>query len=448
MILIDIMIALSVGVLFVAVLFESSSTARSLFVWSRDRSRFMDIYEAHADEFEGMVPSEVRTLSVVHDATPVDLVARARWYGNDRIETEVTVGGTVTFSAVRAYPFAERDESVYTPICSVDLYRTGVIRVVPILIPGISGELTDIEVRNTTAYISVDSARVSDPDFVVVDIASSSDPRIISSIHTGPGMSSFSLVGRRIFAVTQSTVAQVQILGLDDAQGLHLEQSYVLVRPSTTTPPTVGSATFVADGMMFVGTEKWQGNEFIVLDVSDPLRIVPRGMLEIGGKVTDIISHHGTAYVTDAAAYQMIAVDVTDPSDPVVQNSFEPPGWSRQEGKTLSYFEEGLTLGRTSGGFDIRSEHELFSWASTSPPSGISSWNMPGGAYGIVTDRMHTFVASRQRDAELQVFGRDMSTGPIATYPLPALARGLVCDGDRMYMVDSSTPTLYEISFN
>jgi hypothetical protein len=453
MLLIDILVALSVGTLFVAVLFEASGTAGQLFVWSRERQEFMDIYEAHRDYFDGMFPYEIRRLSVPQDINIVDLIGTAQWFGNDRIETEVTIGNRLTFRNVRSYPFADTSMSAHTPICSVDFGSfdvSGRRRMIftPITLPGISGEPTDVEVRNHTAYVSVNSSRVSDPDIVTVDISSSTNPRLVSALHTGPGLTSISLVGNKIWTTADSTAAQVHVIAIDDAHVLRLERTYALDRPSTSTPPTVGSVIFVGHTMAFVGTEKWQGSEFVILDITDPALIVSRGALEIGGKVTDIYVRQGIAYVTTATQHQVISIDVRDPDHPSIIETFDPVGWGRQEGKIISYFEDRLEVGRTSGGFDIEMQHELFSWATATSGlrTHVSSRNMVGGVYGIVMDRLYTYIVSRERGKEFSVF-RDISQPPLALYPLPVIAQTLTCDNDRLYILDVSSPTLYEVSF-
>ena len=125
-----------------------------------------------------------------------------------------------------------------------------------------------------------------------------------------------------------------------------------------------------------------------------------------------------TAYIAAAGEGQMRMVDVSDPSQPRIVSSFSPSGWTRQEGRTLNTFEGTLYFGRTSGGFDITTDHELFTWpdASQNPLPMASSTNIPGGVYGIIPDRKQTFIFTRSGS-------------------LPFQPQSATCDGRRMYIL-------------
>jgi hypothetical protein len=452
MILVDILLAFSLASVFAALIFESSVILRSVFEQARERNAFIDMYEANKDYFVGMIPYESRTLSIPVASSTVEIRGTARWYGNDRVETEIVIGEKVSFNTMRNYP-ALSDAGVDTKgtsICSVDFTRQGTLAITQITLPiDPLLPLTDLEVRNSIAYISTDSTRASDMDIIVANIADTSNPSILSSLNTGSGLSILSLVGNRIFAAAASTAAQIHVIRINSLNSLVLEHKYILPLPSTTTPPTIGSSIFYTNNHIYLGTDKWDGAEFVIFDASDPAHIVQQGGVEVGSKVIDIFVRQGIAYITTAAQQQLIVANVTDPLHPIIQNSFSPSGWSRQEGKDISFFEDRLVLGRTSGGFDIKTDHELFSWATSSVQdlASTTSFNSPGGVYGSVVDRSGMYVITRGAGKELQRFGPDVSQGPTASYSLPVAPQTLVCDNERLYVLANSAPVIYEISF-
>lgn len=439
-VLVDIILALSLGAIFVVILFESSSVARKLFEQSHEREHLMDNYEVYADSFADMYPNEQRISN--------GITGIGKWYGNDRIETEIDIAGKISFNSVRSYPFAEITNRV--PVCSVDFYKNGTISINQIFLPiDPLLPLSDLEVRNNIGYVSTDSTRASDPDIIILNIASSSSPNIISSINTGPGVTSLSLVDQRIFAAIPSTVSQIHLIEIDLFQNLSLDNKYTLPLPSTTTIPTTASSIFYYNNHVYVGTEKWDGDEFNILDISSTDNINKDGGLEIGSKITDIFIWDGIAYLATAAKDQLIVVDIRDSENPKILKTFSPSGWSRQEGKRILLFEENTIFGRTSGGFDIASDHELFSDAPTSSDQldFSQSHNISGGVYGIIQDRFHTYIASRKVGHELQIFSRDIAMGPIESYSLPVSPQVLTCDNEKLYLLANSAPIIYEISF-
>ncbi len=450
MIVVDILLAFSLAAIFAALIFESSTLLRNVFEQARERNELMDLYEAHKDYFVNMIPYESRHLSIPVASSTVEIIGQARWYGNDRVETEININGKLSFKSVRSYPKMSEIDTRGTSVCSADFNRQGTLTITQIALPvDPLLPLTDLEVRNSVAYISTDSTRAGDPDIIVVDISDTTHPSIVSFLNTGPGITTFSLVGKWIFTAAASTAGQLHAIRIDSLNQLVLERKYTLPLPSTTTSPTMASSIFYADNQLYLGTEKWDGAEFIVFDTSNPAQLVQQGSLEIGSKVTDIFVRNGIAYSTTAAQQQLIVTDITDPFHLVPQNSFSPAGWSRQEGKHIYFFEDRLSFGRTSGGFDIKTEHELFTWATSSAQdlASLTSFNVSGGVYASVADRSGVYIVTRSAGHELQKFGFDVSQGPVATYSLPVAPQTLVCDNERLYVLAHSAPFIYEISF-
>ncbi len=478
LILVDILLALSLGALFVIIITQSSLSSRSLFEFAQERNRLLDIYENHSSEFDGMMPYEHRIITIdptnLSESTTT-MSATARWYGNERIETDITVtaedtGQSIDFAAVRTYPFPSMNEAAGTSFCSADLtnqYSVGSYgyfhrsaesylaerlspTITPILLPfDPTYKLTDLEVRNGFAYIANDSSGSTDYDLLIADIR---DPDAVDpyvTVNTGPGFAALTLGANRIYAAMTSRTAQLQIIKIAPyISGIWVENSYKLPLPYATATPALGSSIFFHNNLVYLGTEKWDGEEFTIIDVSDPAHPGRRGSVEIGSKVTDIYVRGDTAYVATAGEKQLRIIDVYDPEHPEEIDSFTASGWERQEGKTSSYFEDEFMLGRTSGGFNIKQDHELFSWAtSTDPFEPIYSLDISGGVYGIVEDRSFIYLATRQLDKEFQILSKDLSTTTMKSISLPVAPQATTCDGDSLYILAATAPVIYKISF-
>ncbi len=494
--MLDILLAMTLGVVFVVIITQSSLSSRDIYEFAKERSRLIDVYSNYSNEFQEMMPYETRTITFDPDGwkySTTTIAANAQWYGNDRVQTNITVSTSidsysgnnfvstssrtsrtfrnqsVTFNSIRSYRFLNINDTAGTPLCSVDFTNKSTVgsyswptntssvdpKITPIILPiDPLLRLTDFQVRSGKAYISSDSTKSSDPDLLIVDISNSSSAIQISDVNTGPGVSSLALVGDRMFASVTSRIAQLHSIKIQSSKSLILESTFKIPLPYATATPSLGSTIFYNKNNVYLGTEKWDGEEFSIIDVSNPTKPIKVGGVEIGSKVGSIFVRNGIAYISASNEKQLMVVDVSNPTTPIVLDSFGPTGWERQEGKTLSFFEDAIGFGRTSGGFNIKSDHELFHW-NISTSTNYQNYNMSlansvdisGGVYGIIVDRSHVYLATRQLDREFQIFDRNLSTSTVQTISLPVAPQAMTCDGDSIYILASMAPVIYKITF-
>ena len=240
----------------------------------------------------------------------------------------------------------------------------------------------------------------------------------------------------------------MHVIRLDALSSPVLETKFKLPLPYATATAPFASSIFYDKDKIYLGTEKWDGDEFDIVDVSDPAHPAEVGGFETGTKINGIYIRNDIAYLADSDQYQLRLVDVHDPADPVLVNASSPSGWQRQEGQSLDLFEDSLSFARTSGGFDIPTDFEAFAWATTSLSSLMNpaQLNDPGGVYGIVTDRSHLFLGTRQSGKEFQIFDRSLLAS--TTFPLPASVQSMTCDDDSIYILGHTAPVIYQITFN
>ena len=425
MILIDIMLALTLATVFVAIMTTESMSARQIF--------------NNAKEREVGLKSETFKPDNLDEYNNKSLSLCSTEFLNDH----------------------PRGSYMYDNFHYLHDHSLDSVKITPIALPlNPSILLTDFQVRNGIAYISADSATASDPDIFVVHFKDDKNSVLLSSINTGPGISAVTLVDNYIYAAAPSTAGQLQVIIISDSETtndvqpskLTLEYKYKLPLPLASTSPTKGSSVFYHDGHIFLGTEKWDGDELNILDVSNPINPTKISGFETGGKVKRIFVNNDVAYIAGADMQQLRMLNISNLQNPVLVNSFSPSGSSRQEGNAISLFEDILVFGRTSGGFNIKSDSELFTFASSSKIDIVSSTqalDIPGGVYGIVQDKEHIFLATRDVDREFQIYGYDssLSTSTAKTLSLPVAPQKLTCDGEKLYILSATAPVIYEISF-
>jgi hypothetical protein len=375
-------------------------------------------------------------------------------YGNDRTRKYISLhtpyksrtDSTVDFERISFDSNKNVDTYAGEPLCVHSfkgMATSTQLKFTPIILPEIRGTFTDLQVRNGIAYISVDSAVQADPDMYVIDIHDPAHANILSSLNTGPGIISFGIAQDHIYAVTPSTAGQLHVIKMNSLASLTLEKKYALPLPEASTTPTKGSSIAYHDGYVYIGTEKWDGAEFNVIDVSNVGAPTLVGSYEVGAKVLDISIDNDRAYLATAGTNQLTILDITNPRTPTVMSTLSPSGWSRQEGKSLDIFEKNITFGRTSGGFNIPSDHELFSISTTSS----SSIDNAGGIYGIVRDADTIYAITHSLDREFISVRTTLATSSVVAYPLPIVPTALTCDADKMYVLAQSSTVIYAIYY-
>ncbi len=450
-ILIDILLALSLGFMFIISLTSITGYSRDIFYKARDKSGELDVYEQRAltshDAFHGF---------------------SVKPYGNDR-EEETYSSSSIMFTSIRVLSGGNIDSVDQHALCSVDFSDDSVIgsyewlrnrneststyslnvnvRTYDLpLAP--TTPMTDLEVRGDIAYVSTDSNAAALPDIYIFKLGDKENVKMVSSLNTGPGIDNFAMAGSFIYAAVPSTVGQLHVLKQDPSHNLSLLSRYRLLLPYATATPALGSSIAYDDGIVFLGTEKWAGEEFLAIDIGDPFTPVKLSGVEIGGKVGDIFVHAGKAYVSGADRLQLRSIDVRDPSSPLFLSGFSPSGWQRQEGKTSSLFEGRLDFGRTSGGYNIVSDAEAFTFARSSPfvDTDVKSADISQGVYGIISDRLHEFIITRQAGREFQIYDHTMSASSSLQFSLPTLPQAMTCYGNRIYILSHTIPAIYAIT--
>lgn len=313
---------------------------------------------------------------------------------------------------------------------------------------GLSNPSTDLEVRNDIVYLTADSSISSSPDFLILNIKNPLDISIISSINTGPGLSAIEIAGPYAFVAKSSTVSQLQIIDIHDRANPQLVSELKLPLPTSSTTAPFAKSIFYSEGFVYLGTTKWNGSEFSIIDVSSTHIPFVVGQLETGTLINDIYVNDGKAYLASSDEKQIRVVDVSDKSRPVLIDSFSPTGWQTQEGKSIEYFEGKLGLGRTVGGFNVVTNYESYIFNtssstnltnSTNPINSTNSINfsenyhrdVPGGVYDMLIRPNFNILLTQATNKEFQVFDKTLSI-KLFEKSLGFAPANMSCDGSNI----------------
>ncbi len=312
---------------------------------------------------------------------------------------------------------------------------------------GIGNVSTDLKVRNGIAYLTADGSTASSPDFYIINIHDPASPIIISSLNTGSGLASLEVAGHDVYAANLSTTNQLQVIDIKNRSLPTLVAKLKLPLPYASSTAPLASTIFYNKGLVYLGTQKWEGNEFSVIDISTPTSPRYLGGFKTNTLVNDIYARKGLVYIATSDIGQMRVLDAHDPSAIFEIGIFSPSGWATQQGKIISYFENKVSLGRTTGGFNVLNNHEIFLFSTTSPVIVENSHDIPGGVYGILLRPPYVYLATKSPGHEFQVWKDDFSQ-IVLEKALGFLPRAMDCDGETFYFATGDSRGIAVLKIN
>ncbi|MEK7531138.1 MAG: hypothetical protein AAB573_04720 [Patescibacteria group bacterium] len=257
------------------------------------------------------------------------------------------------------------------------------------------------------------SAGDPEPTFLVYDVSGAS-PNLLSSVDsatsTVAGLASVVSAGKYAFGASAvhadfascdddngqyTRCGQLQVFErtLPSPETWELKRTYKVPNVEGDTGSGIGNAVTFKDGFIYLGlTETSIGDEFIVIDVHNPLAPTRIGSYDVGRTVTNILVRNGYAFVTksvDASSpEELLVLNVSNPTAPALSGSFDGPQ-SNAHGESLYVVGDELYLARS-----ISSGSEFYRLNIETPatPSSIDSKNVGLSLWGIVVRSGRVFA--------------------------------------------------------
>ncbi len=204
---------------------------------------------------------------------------------------------------------------------------------------------TDIDVFQKKAYLITDSAVATSPDLYILNVTDSANPAQLSVLNTGPGLRAIRAIGNYAFVANSSINAQLQVLGISNPSSPSKLKDF---KVGSGSGLGVGNSIFYVNNTVYLGLTKGNGQEFNVIDVTDPLHPVFKGGYETNTQVNAIWVSGKYAYLTTPATEELTILDVSNSANIVRAGGFDAAGGSGN-GKSLYLLENKIYLGRTVG---------------------------------------------------------------------------------------------------
>jgi hypothetical protein len=414
------MISLSLFILFTISTFALNSSSQGIKTWS-------------LKELDLMKKSVLTMDNAINNSSSTNNL-----YGNNSVVISSGPFSVIKSDLTNSWGGSSCSSRINFDSAKINLFSSGVYL-------GTSNASTDIEVRNSVVYLTADSATQSLPDLFIIDANNPQLPTIISSLNTGPGLSSLAVAGPYIYVANTSSISQLQIIDIHDRRNPRIVSQIKLPLPEASTTPTIANSIFYKNGYVYLGTSKWDGAEFYSINVSDTLSPSIVGSFETNTLVNDIFVSGNFAYLATSDEYQMRVIDISNKANMTLAYTFTTSGWQVQQGKVIEYFENTLGLGRTVGGINRTTNHEAFIFSTSTNTQVQFSKDIPGGVYGFIMRPPHNFLVTHSPNEEFQVWNSDLSS-KIYQKPLGINPVDISCDRSTIYMATGNERGFIELS--
>lgn len=403
---------------------------------------------------------------------PVGSDMRKVWYGNDTVSVSSATGSVdvaTTLSDTREGYGASSCRPFFSSYQSIPAYEMDWLH--PDF--GSSNYPTDITVRHGVGYATADSAVQARDDVFVFDMRRVSAPTAssslattiitatrVGSIHTGPGAAAVAMAGHYLYVANTSATNQLQVIDIADRSHPFVAARLKLPLPDASSTAPAARSIFYAKGRVYLGTEKWNGQEFAVIDVSYPPAPVYLGGFEVGSVVNSISVRDDWAYLAVADGGRVVVLDVSSTSDIRQLYSFSPAGGVLENGNRVLFHHDELWFGRSGGGFNTASYQELYRIASTSAgqvASILPVGHVPGGVRGVVVIDPYVFVAAGgtgtfggagTSGGDIEVWQKDRGNiTSIGAIPLGVTPVAMSCDENDLYVIADVDGGIIRIHF-
>ena len=273
------------------------------------------------------------------------------------------------------------------------------------------------------AFLSSISGSGPHNDFWVIDVSDPASPFVATSLDTescqsgsGPnrcGLNALDIAGNYAYVANTSSTDSLSsdeflVIDIGDPLAPVVVGSATLgVTPTCPTYcPGGAQAIHYYGGRVYVGTHRIGGRELHVFDVSDPSSPMFLGSAEIDHNINAIAVRDGLAYLaTSADAGELLIYDVSDPADIVSVGAFDAAG--AEDGQALYLLGNKLYLGRDRTP-SARRDFYIIDVSDPANPYELGSKNLglnPNTAVsGIVVSGPLVFIATTNQTSGFHVW--------------------------------------------
>lgn len=282
-------------------------------------------------------------------------------------------------------------------------------------------------VRGLTIFLTSNSSSTTDPDFYVISIEDRRAPKIVSSMNTGPGLSSIAVAGYVAYVSNTSINSQAQAIDISNPLNPILKWSFK-VPGSQGTSTSLGRVIATDGKRVFLGTAKNASQELYSLD---PMTGQLLSSFEISGGVNGLYLNGSTLYVASPVDPELMVLDVSERESMRLIGQYDAVGGSGN-GKSIERATDSLLLGRTLGGNELIS----LDIASSSNIRKNSDAKIGSTVDSMIAAKNVLYTLTAHAQKELQIWKTtDGKLSVEQTIDLPSRGVGIGCSDGFLYTI-------------
>ena len=311
---------------------------------------------------------------------------------------------------------------------------------------------TDIDAKNSIAFVSGTDASTTKPDFFIFNAVDGSHPFLIygKGFDMGPGINALDVISGpdnnyyAFFAKADGN-NQLQVARIPD--DFSAPPAIIASRklPGVAGSFPQGLSIYYYHSRAYIGTHRTAGNEFHVYDVSLPANPVWLGSKELNHNINSIVVRDTLAYLaTSGNSKDIIVLDVSNPASIKEIQAIDLPG--NEDGKTLELIGNKLYVGRFAGTTVNHPEFYILDVrapSSTIPVLGSLSIGKKDIA-GIRVAGRFAFLGTGDANANIRIVDISNPASPhtVSTYNASQKTVALDYENDALYIANESNDAL------
>ncbi|MEK7624568.1 MAG: hypothetical protein AAB404_02535 [Patescibacteria group bacterium] len=299
---------------------------------------------------------------------------------------------------------------------------------------GAGNSATDLDVKNKIVYLTAEASATAKPDFFIVNAADGQNPFIVSSLNVGEGLKSLDIAGDYAYVV-----------GTDDDKAFAVIDISNLSAPvevaSLDLPGDADALTiFYRNNHVYIGREYGAPQEFLIINVSDPLNpSLVSGLSGVGGEINDIYVLNNRAYLgTEENSRGMIIIDIANLVSPSIMGSINV---SDDVYGIYPKSEDNVLVGE-------KTKFYIINATDASNMTTVGSALIGNRTRDIVSAGSLAFLATENPNAEFQIFDISNPANPSlwTSFNFPQTATGIDYEDNVVYVSVKSNDGLRIIS--
>ncbi len=324
--------------------------------------------------------------------------------------------------------------------------------------PGGNQNMFAIIVDGNYAYMARDSNGTcntgtgQDCEFLIYDISTPGAVSLEGALEIGSDVRDIYVNGNYAYLATHSNSAELTVVDITTKSSPSVTGSYNTEGGDNGRAIT-GSGNFVYIGTTENGGSCNTGNgnncEFYVIDIGDdgtPSSPVFEGALEVGDIVDGLVLNGTQVYVANRSdAQEIISVDVSTPSSPVNDDTYNHPGTANPDKIAYDSTDDTLHVAFAANG-----GNGDYSIIDASTPTSLSldgtiAFNQNNNAVALIPSLDLAFVTSDENNNEIRIIDISNTSSPSESTVLDLNGDGNDIFTDGTYMFIASENNSQEI---